>query len=49
MDKQKYYCSKHGKIGSPSCKECWEKLIKLVKDKGGLLLGSEGEMLNNGY
>lgn len=37
----KYYCSKHGNIGNPDCKECWKNLSKLCEDKNILLIGEK--------
>ena len=35
----KYYCSKHGNIGDPNCKECWDNLKRLCDDNNALLIG----------
>jgi hypothetical protein len=32
-------CSKHGKIGDPSCKECWEALKHLTESKNVYVSG----------
>ena len=36
--KGEYDCSKHGKIGDPNCRECWENLKRLTEDKNAHLV-----------
>lgn len=38
MKDKKYYCSKHGNIGDPNCKECRENLRKLCLDNNAHLI-----------
>lgn len=37
----KYDCSKHGKIGDPDCKECWENLRKLAEDYNAKIISDK--------
>lgn len=36
---KKYYCSKHGAEGKPTCQECINKLTKMAKDYNVVLIG----------
>ena len=36
---KKYYCSKHGNEGEPTCQECINNLIKLAKDNNAIIVG----------
>ena len=40
---KQYLCSKHGNIGDPNCKECWENLQRLCSDNNALLITDEEE------
>lgn len=46
MKTKRYECSKHGKIGDPDCRECWNNLSELAKENNALLINEEGEIIN---
>lgn len=45
-DLNKYFCSKHGGEGEPSCSECWEKLRQFAKDNNAYLTGENEKTIN---